>query len=448
MAEPISEREFAHNHRRPATDDRVAWQAYWQAQGQPWRSEPEIDKKRQKQLERMRAITPQVLENVYGFAGEKLSRADVEWLLATHEQGRGPVDWSDVGQRERVGLDLRGVDLRGVDLQRLPLARLRAGILWYDTQYSLTPDHIRVGAANMEGANLRETHLEGATLGHVNLRRGVLYFARLDEANLSDAYLQEAVLYSASLENTNLNGVHLEGVYMFRARLSGANLQEAFFDSATDLEGTILGERKRRFISLAGARWNGVDLSVINWPQVGLLGDDERARQPENLDGTVKDAETRLQEYRTAVRANRQLAVTLREQGMNEEAAPFAYRAQRLQRSVYWQQKQIGHYLFSLFLDILAGYGYKPTRCFTAYACAILTFATIYFLLAPGSHIHFSPLEAIIFSMISFHGRGFAPSVSIPISSPIAILTAIEALIGIIIELTLIATLTQRLFSR
>ena len=235
---------------------------------------------------------------------------------------------------------------------------------------------------------------------------------------------------------------------MFRAQLSGANLQEAFFDEATDLMGATLGEKKQRFISLAGAHWSGVDLSVINWSQVGYLGDEERARQPKNADGTMKDAETRLQEHRAAVRANRQVAVALREQGMSEEAMPFAYRAQRLQRNVYWRQRQSGRYLFSLFLDALAGYGYKPTRCFIAYACVILTFATTYYLLGPASHIQLTPIEAVIFSMISFHGRGFAPSISVGISSPIAILTALEALVGIVIELTLIATLTQRLFSR
>jgi hypothetical protein len=63
----------------------------------------------------------------------KLSRADVEWLLATHEHGRGPIDWSDEGQREREGLDLRGADLSRVDLQNLPLARTIADVTW--TQY-------------------------------------------------------------------------------------------------------------------------------------------------------------------------------------------------------------------------------------------------------------------------------------------------------------------------
>src|SRR5258708_29345548 len=42
----------------------------------------------------------------------KLSRADVEWLLATHENGRGPVDWSDGSQRGREELDVHGADGR------------------------------------------------------------------------------------------------------------------------------------------------------------------------------------------------------------------------------------------------------------------------------------------------------------------------------------------------
>ena len=43
----------------------------------------------------------------------------------------------------------------------------------------------------------------------------------------------------------------------------------------------------------------------------------------------------RLDEYEQVVRANRQLAGVLRDQGMNEEADRFAYRAQLLQRTVW-----------------------------------------------------------------------------------------------------------------
>ena len=40
------------------THDAETWKAYWKAQGQPWRTEPEIDVERQKYLAQRRAIVP------------------------------------------------------------------------------------------------------------------------------------------------------------------------------------------------------------------------------------------------------------------------------------------------------------------------------------------------------------------------------------------------------
>ena len=60
----------------------------------------------------------------------QLNRADVEWLLATHENRHGPVDWSDENQQEQGGLDLRSADLFGADLSGLPFAPLQGGSAW------------------------------------------------------------------------------------------------------------------------------------------------------------------------------------------------------------------------------------------------------------------------------------------------------------------------------
>jgi len=106
------------------------WRIHWQKQNQPWRTEPEIPLARQKELSKHLAIVPNIEKGLYPFKGMHLSRADVEWLLAAHENGRGPVDWSDEKQRNRKGLDLRGADLRYADLQKLPLARLRGALTW------------------------------------------------------------------------------------------------------------------------------------------------------------------------------------------------------------------------------------------------------------------------------------------------------------------------------
>src|SRR5437763_4829986 len=93
-----------------------------------WRTEPEIDTERQKFLSERLAINPDIQRGIYPFKDVKLNRADIEWLLMTHEGGHGPVDWNDIRQRNRVGLDLRGADLRHVDLRNLPLTRMRSGL--------------------------------------------------------------------------------------------------------------------------------------------------------------------------------------------------------------------------------------------------------------------------------------------------------------------------------
>src|SRR2546421_12194952 len=101
---------------RPTTNDPQAWKAYWKAQEQPWRTEPEIDAEQQKYLAERRAIVPDIEQGRYPFRDIKLNRADVEWLLATHENGRGPVSPDDALQWGRKGIDIRGADLSGEDL--------------------------------------------------------------------------------------------------------------------------------------------------------------------------------------------------------------------------------------------------------------------------------------------------------------------------------------------
>jgi hypothetical protein len=156
---------------------------------------------------------------------------------------------------------------------------------------------------------------------------------------------------------------------------------------------------------------------------------------------------------------------------MNEEAIPFAYRAQILQKKVFWRQvlwgqvesletstpkrelrqnaqdiwrriRSFAAYVFSWFLDILAGYGYKPGRSLLIYILMILGFATCYYLIG-----HLSPSEALIFSVTSFHGRGFLPG-PFALGNPVTGLAAVEAVVGLFIEISFIATFTQRFFGR
>src|SRR6266853_1687136 len=150
----------------------------------------------------------------------------------------------------------------------------------------------------------------------------------LRKVDLHGLPLQGVDLYNAHLEGTDLRAAHLEGADLSEAHLEGGNLSGAFFTSVTNLKGIHFGNEKSGFVLLAGVRWSDVDLSVVVWTQMNILGDEYQARRREKDNGEAKDSTACLEEYRTAVRANRQLAVALQGEGLNEEAARYAYRAQ------------------------------------------------------------------------------------------------------------------------
>jgi hypothetical protein len=71
----------------------------------------------------------------------------------------------------------------------------------------------------------------------------------------------------------------------------------------------------------------------------------------------------------------------------------------------------------------------------------------ITFGLPPTEYQQLPWYEALVLSVASFHGRGFFQPVQSP-GDPIAILAAIEAVFGLFIEVTFIATFTQRFFGK
>ncbi len=239
-------------------------------------------------------------------------------------------------------------------------------------------------------------------------------------------------LSGAILPDANLGGADL-----LHADLRGAILRGAFFDTRTALEGVTFSDGGALSASVADVHWDGVNLAVVDWEPVKVLGDEYRAHRSK-----------KLPDYQTAVRANRQLAVALRDQGLNEQADHFAYRAQLLQRVAWRLSGKPLKYLFSLFLDLLAGYGYRPKRSIIAYLLVIAYFAFIYAALTHFLHAQPYPLawyEALVLSVSSFHGRGFFQPVQ-SLGDPVAIAASVEAVLGLLIEISFIATFTQRFF--
>src|SRR5262249_41697855 len=162
----------------------------------------------------------------------------------------------------------------------------------------------------------------------------------LVEAQLAGAFLRRAHLEGASLADAHCAGKRLAEDDLARIRrwksefpaaLSPADFSLAFFDAGTVLQGIVLGNEAGGFVSLADVRWGNVTLAVVRWRRdrrghIIPLGDETEARRLRAADGAPKRARQRLAEFETAVRANRQLALALQAQGLNEDAARYAYR--------------------------------------------------------------------------------------------------------------------------
>ena len=270
------------------------------------------------------------------------------------------------------------------------------------------------------------------------------------------------------LEGANLRGAQLQGANLRKAQLQGANLSGATLDSETRLANAVilapddtrplhvrLFRRPRYGPALGDLHWGDFDqvqlTQLQGWDDLRRLADER---------GLTWRSGTSVHRY--AVRAYRQIAQRLRDQGFSDIADRLADRAQVLQRKLLfrvlledWRRPwrlpgDLVRWLFSWFLALLAGYGYHPGRSVCWYLATIAGFAFAFYHLGPGEHVPFSQLGAVVFSVTSFHGRGFfpggSPGHSLTLDDPVTVLAAGEAIIGLLIEISFIATFTQRFF--
>jgi uncharacterized protein YjbI with pentapeptide repeats len=354
------------------------------------------------------------------FAGVALTGADVYWLA---ERVRD--DLGSVPDLHLEGADLGGAQLEGAILNRTHLegARLSGAHL----------ERADLSGVHLEGADLSGAHLEGSTPRSAHLEGADLYEAHLEWANLNDAHLEGTLLSGVHLSGAHLYGAHLEGAYLYQAQLEGADLRIAWLDSKTVLSDAVLNAQTK----LGDIHWSGVgavDLTSATWANVPTLGDEHDV-------GLRSDAAA----HEGVVRAYRQLAAQLRAQGMSEVADRFLYRAQVVQRRLLRKLHRYGQWLGSWFLAALAGYGYKPSRTIIWYLATVTAFAVAYYFLGPTQGHTFLPDGALVFSVTSFHGRGFFPE-NLSFESWVTRLAALEAVTGLLIEISFIATFTQRFF--
>jgi uncharacterized protein YjbI with pentapeptide repeats len=442
------------------------------------------------------------------FKDVELTGADVFWLAQRALAGADatPEMLADAARRlqvtdltellgtdltELLGIYLSGLHLEGANLRAAHLegAYIRAAHLERAFLIEAHLERAYLVAAHLEDAYLAEAHLEGAFLIEAHLERAYLTGLHLEGADLRAAHLEGADLRAAHLEGRvylpdDVNLVRMRTVVpAFPATLLAADLREAFLDGATTLRDSTLCTPARANAApgagphVADIRWNSANLAVLDWTSFtergALLGDEQEARDWRPVISTEAPALKQAQRgkraaarrehaaeqqragieiWATAARANRQLATALRGQGMSDEADHFAYRAQVCQRRLLLVRGKRWQARFSSFLNLLAGYGYKPERTLYIYVVVIAVFSAFYLLTSHGLIGFGMPLtgvkpllwyQAIILSISAFHGRGFFQELP---GDPVALCAAIEAICGLVIEVSFIATFTQRFF--
>jgi uncharacterized protein YjbI with pentapeptide repeats len=423
-----------------------------------------------------------------GHDGMLLTGADVFWLAERserskydeylrnlHLEGAG-LTGAHLERAELRGVHLEGARLWGAHLERANLieAHLEQAVL-----VNAHLERADLWGAHLEGANLGSAHFEGARLNDVQFEGARLGAVHFDQASLYGAHLKGVDMEKAYLRGADFREAHLEGASLRGTTLQGANLSQAWMDSATDLTDAYIDKAT----SWADVHWAGVgvvDLTHLPWHRVRTLGFWRESGTSRYVDvlavwdyvrtlGVLLKSEPRdhVHPGETRVRTYRQLAVQLRAQGMSEVADRFLYRAQVVQRGVLLQRAladwprpwripgDLVRWLFSWFLELFAGYGYHPGRIVFWYLVTIFGFMWGYLQVTHGAPLFglhepagTQPLqwyEALILSVASFHGRGFFPQGS-SLGDPVTMLAALEAVLGLLLEITLIATFTQRFF--
>jgi uncharacterized protein YjbI with pentapeptide repeats len=132
-------------------------------------------------------------------------------------------------------------------------------------------DRQNFAKAELTGANLPQSTLNGANFSNANLTLAIFRDADLSGANFSKANLHQAAFYGAKLIGTNLVGANLSNAKLVYAKLDRALLKDANLANA-DLKFAEFQQVDLRNANLTGADLSNADLSYANLLKAKLNG--------------------------------------------------------------------------------------------------------------------------------------------------------------------------------
>ena len=392
------------------------------------------------------------------------TRGEVDWIMRVRGWRPNPTT------REQT-IDLRDVRISGVVLSGIDLSF--ANLSGAEINDSIFSDavltHTKLIDSRIHDTDFSRAKWTMANLSGIWMTGCTLTGTELQLSNLSSAIILNCTFTRTQMAFANLTGAGISGVkgFFFRdvhlgaANLSGAELLIGFKDSTGSVlnqarmdSATMLGDSGQhddeRFpftnerTCLLDVGWNGAVLANVQWEQVHRLGDEAGIKEAK----TPKD---RVEARRDAARAYRGLAKALQAQGLADHALRYRERERQLERRAWRSNwRTIVPWAGSSLLNIVSGYGDKPLRSLGCYVSVIAFFMGVYWAITnqvfgfiTSGSAHLAWYEALVLSIVSFHGRGFFQP-TMTLGDPVALFAAAEAIIGLFIELVFIATFTQR----
>jgi hypothetical protein len=293
-------------------------------------------------------------------------------------------------------------------------------------------------------------NLSDADMGYASLRR-----ARLPLADLRRAALRRAWLIGADLRGADLRGADLRGAHLTNANLMGARFSRETLLSGATLGGAILVDVDWGGVSFSGLDWDHYldgDTGTDRWCQAEIeshqtayhgiwsayieaIALDWMLRKQQDLPSLPKD---QPEASELARRTYAQLSPEFSQRGMTDLSEKSSYLAkQQASRTLRPWSRRLGHRA----LGYLCGWGYRPGRTVLWWVLINLLFTGIY-VFEVHAYVH-HPIEALALSITSFHGRGLAVEPSSN-GTTIVVLSAIEAVVGLVIEAAFVATFVRR----
>lgn len=264
------------------------------------------------------------------------------------------------------------------------------------------------GGADLTGGNLRKIVLADVHLENANLSRADLSQFRLSDSRLFNSNLIGADMVGSHLSDCDLTHCNLSGADMTKASFSGSRLWNSTLDNAnltesdlskTDLWGARLFNVKLLHTDLSNAK----GLTVKSFSKNGILS--FRARINEEGLLSAEESYRNLKQYFIS-------------KGMYNDASWTSFKEKTMER-LSFKKKGSLHYIPSLFMNMLCGYGEKPYRIVLSAVGTILFFSVLYLAFnsiepsaAPKETLNW--IDYIYFSTITFTTVGYGDIIPKP----------------------------------